>query len=58
MEEISRSPRSIAGYFRRPKIIWRIVRGRLWNHAAAIGDEEILGFDGLLRNAGPPHTSN
>jgi len=58
MEEISRSPRSIAGYFRRPKIIWRIVRGRLWNHAAAISDEEILRFDASLRSTGPPHTSN
>jgi radical SAM protein with 4Fe4S-binding SPASM domain len=42
IEEISRSPRSVAEYFRRPTIIWRIVLGRLWNHAAAIGDEEIL----------------
>jgi GT2 family glycosyltransferase len=58
IEEISRSPRSIAEYFRHPTVIWRIVLGRLWNHAAAIGDEEILKLDGLLRNAGAPHTSN
>jgi radical SAM protein with 4Fe4S-binding SPASM domain len=58
IEEISRSPRSIAEYFRHPTIIWRIVLGRLWNHAAAISDEEILRFDVSLRNTGPPHTSN
>lgn len=58
IEEISRSPRSTAEYFRHPAIIWRIVLGRLWNHAAAIGDEEILRFDASLRNTDRPHTSN
>jgi hypothetical protein len=58
IEEISRSPRSTAEYFRHPTIIWRIVLGRLWNRAAAIGDEEILKLDGSLRNPCPPHTSN
>jgi radical SAM protein with 4Fe4S-binding SPASM domain len=58
IEEISRSPRSTAEYFRHPAIIWRIVLGRLWNHAAAIGDEEILKLDVSLRNTCPPHTSN
>jgi GT2 family glycosyltransferase len=58
IEEISRSPRSTAEYFRHPAIIWRIVLGRLWNHAATIGDEEILRFDASLRNTDRPHTSN
>jgi hypothetical protein len=58
IEEISRSPRSVAEYFRHPMIIWRIVQGRLWNHAASISDEEILRFDVSLRNTGRPHTSN
>jgi len=50
IEEISRSPGCVAEYFRHPRIIWRIVRGRLWNHVAAISDEEVLGFDVSLRN--------
>ncbi|MGA9623286.1 MAG: hypothetical protein WBQ65_02355, partial [Bryobacteraceae bacterium] len=33
-----------AEYFRHPRIVWGIVLGRLWNHLAAIGDEEVLGF--------------
>jgi len=58
IEEISRSPRSTAEYFRHPAIIWRIVLGRLWNYAAAVGDQEILRFDASLRNTDRPHTSN
>jgi len=58
IEEISRSPRSTAEYFRHPTIIWRIVLGRFWNHAAALGDEEILKLDEFLRSTGPAHTSN
>jgi hypothetical protein len=58
IEEISASPPSVAEYFRHPKVIWRIVLGRLWNHAAAIGDQEILRFDVSLRNTDRPYTSN
>jgi hypothetical protein len=44
MEEISRSPGCVVEYFRHPRIVWRIVRGRLWNQVAAMSDEEVLGF--------------
>ena len=49
MEEISRSPACVVEYFRHPRIVWRIVLGRLWNHVAAISDEEVLGFGTVPR---------
>ncbi|HEU0140122.1 MAG TPA: glycosyltransferase, partial [Bryobacteraceae bacterium] len=42
VEEIARSPHSMVDYFGRPWTLWNIALGRLWNRAAAIGDEEIL----------------
>ena len=42
LEEIARSPEPVASYFLTRQARWEIARGRLWNHMAPLGDEEVF----------------
>jgi MoaA/NifB/PqqE/SkfB family radical SAM enzyme/GT2 family glycosyltransferase len=42
MEEIARAPKAIGAHFLAPSTLWKIARGRLWNHLAHCTDEEVL----------------
>jgi GT2 family glycosyltransferase/MoaA/NifB/PqqE/SkfB family radical SAM enzyme len=40
--EIAGSPEAVANDFLSRSMLWKIARGRLWNHLAPIADEEVL----------------
>ena len=40
--EIARSPADLARSFLSRPMLWKIARGRIWNHLAPVSDEEVL----------------
>ena len=42
MEELACAPAAVEAYFLSAATRWKIARGRLWNHVAPLGDEEVF----------------
>jgi hypothetical protein len=42
IEEIARAPEPIGAHFLEPATLWKIARGRFWNHLAHFTDEEVF----------------